>query len=164
MRDISSSKTNVNARLTYKRAIDQMQKPGTRLCQMHGPDGKRWFLLPGGPVSAEVASKIIAQSNVIGQPDALFPGMSQTWVVIPSTFANDFEAHGAQVIEKVRTEMPHVYLKIAADLLPREATLDVNVDVVHRAQSQLEAFRLLKDASRGEIEVLRSQVDEERIG
>jgi hypothetical protein len=86
MRSISSSKTNVNAhaRLTLKRAIDQMQKPGTRLCHMHGRDGQNWFLLPGGPVSAEVAAKIIAQGNVIGQPDALFPGMSQTWVVIPT--------------------------------------------------------------------------------
>jgi hypothetical protein len=78
-----------------------------------------------------------------------------------ATFANNFEEHGAQVIEQVRRETPAIYLKIAADLLPKEATLDLNVDIVHRAQSQLEAFRLLRDAIRIEIEVLKSQVDDE---
>jgi hypothetical protein len=39
--------------------------------------------------------------------------------------------------------------------------LDVSVDIVHRAQSQLEAFRLLRDANRIEIEVLKSHVDDE---
>jgi hypothetical protein len=84
MRSISSPKVDVNARLTLKRAIDQMHKPGTRLCLMHGRDGKEWFLLPGGRVSAEVAAKLIMQSNVVGQPDALLPGMSQTWIIVPS--------------------------------------------------------------------------------
>jgi hypothetical protein len=59
------------------------------------------------------------------------------------------------VIEKVRTEMPHVYLKIASDLLPRESKLDVAVDVLHRATDQLAAFRLLRDAPRAELELLR---------
>src|SRR5262249_26576464 len=72
-----------------------------------------------------------------------------------ATFAADFEAHGAEVIAKVRTEMPHVYLKIAADLLPKESKLDVNIDVLHRAQTQLDAFRMLRDAPRAELELLR---------
>jgi hypothetical protein len=58
-------------------------------------------------------------------------------------FADDFERHGAAVIAKVREEKPDVYLRIAADLLPREATLDVSVDVDVRAQvvDLLEVFR-----------------------
>ena len=60
-------------------------------------------------------------------------------------FADDFEAHGRSVIEKVRTERPEVYLRVAADLLPRHAELDVNVDVIHDVTSAIEAFRMASD-------------------
>jgi hypothetical protein len=36
-------------------------------------------------------------------------------------------------------------LKIAADLLPKHAELDVNVDVFHDATSVLEAFRMASE-------------------
>jgi hypothetical protein len=72
-----------------------------------------------------------------------------------ATFAADFEAHGAQVIAKVREEDPSTYLKVASSLLPKESVLDVNVDVLHRATDQLTAFRLLRDAPRAELELLR---------
>jgi hypothetical protein len=61
-------------------------------------------------------------------------------------FADDFEKHGAAVIAKVREEKPDVYLRIAADLLPREATLDIDVSVLHDVSNTLEAFRVLRDA------------------
>jgi hypothetical protein len=60
-------------------------------------------------------------------------------------YAADFELHGPQVIEQVRREKPEVYLKIAADLLPKHAELDVNVDVFHNATSVLEAFRMASE-------------------
>jgi hypothetical protein len=60
-------------------------------------------------------------------------------------FADDFEKHGAAVIEQVRLEQPAAYLKIAADLLPREATLDVSVDILADVTTTLEAFRVLRD-------------------
>jgi hypothetical protein len=60
-----------------------------------------------------------------------------------NAFADDFEQHGVQVIAKVREEQPATYLKIACDLLPREATLDVSVDILHDATSALEAYRTL---------------------
>jgi hypothetical protein len=64
-----------------------------------------------------------------------------------AAFASDFEKHGPEVIAKVREEQPAQYLKIAADLLPREATLDVdvNVDILHDVTSTLEAYRTLAD-------------------
>ncbi|MGD9806440.1 MAG: DUF5681 domain-containing protein [Hyphomicrobiaceae bacterium] len=36
----------------------------------------------------------------------------------------DFAEHGQKVIEKVRTELPHVYLKIIASTLPKELKID----------------------------------------
>jgi hypothetical protein len=100
--------------------------------------------------------------NPAGRPKSARSRHSENFL---ASFANDFEEHGAQVIAQVRRETPAIYLKIAADLLPKESVLDVNVDIAHRAQSQLEAFRLLRDASRSEIDVLRSHVnDEEAVG
>jgi hypothetical protein len=35
------------------------------------------------------------------------------------TLADDFDAHGVAVIEKVRSERPHDYLKIIVGVLPK---------------------------------------------
>lgn len=43
--------------------------------------------------------------------------------------SNDFEAHGAEVIRKVREEQPAVWLKIAFDMLPKHAELDVSLSI-----------------------------------
>ena len=60
-------------------------------------------------------------------------------------FSADVQEHGADVIERVRTEKPEVYLKIWADLLPRKTELDVNIDVLHDVSDALTAFRLAAD-------------------
>jgi hypothetical protein len=62
-----------------------------------------------------------------------------------TSFADDFEQHGPAVIEQVRLEQPAAYLKIAADLLPKTATLDVDVNVLHDVSTALQAFRVLSD-------------------
>jgi hypothetical protein len=67
--------------VSYKRAVLQLQKTGTRLCQMHKKGGQAWYLIPGGEISDETAHKLLMQPNVIGQDDALFPGLHQTWIV-----------------------------------------------------------------------------------
>lgn len=38
----------------------------------------------------------------------------------------DFEAHGQEVIEKVRTERPQDYLKVLASILPKELNVNTN--------------------------------------
>jgi hypothetical protein len=45
----------------------------------------------------------------------------------------DFEQHGAEVIAKVRTEKPDVYLKVVSNLMPAklEAQLEAQVNVHH---------------------------------
>lgn len=62
-----------------------------------------------------------------------------------AAFADDFQQHGAKVIEQVRVDKPDVYLRIAADLLPRQAQLDVDVSVLHQVGDVLEAYRLAAD-------------------
>ena len=37
----------------------------------------------------------------------------------------DFNKHGAEAIEQVRQKKPEVYIKVVADLLPKEANINV---------------------------------------
>jgi hypothetical protein len=62
-----------------------------------------------------------------------------------NAFADDFEKHGPATIAKVREERPDAYLRIAADLLPKTAEIDVDVNVLHEVSSALEAFRVLAE-------------------
>jgi hypothetical protein len=41
-----------------------------------------------------------------------------------SAFAQDFEQHGAGVIETIRKEQPQDYLKVAASLLPKQMEIE----------------------------------------
>jgi hypothetical protein len=41
-------------------------------------------------------------------------------------FTQDFERHGAAVIEKVREERPQDYLRVAASLLPKQMDIGTN--------------------------------------
>jgi hypothetical protein len=55
--------------------------------------------------------------------------------------ASDFAEHGRAAIERVRTEKPDVYLRVVADLMPRQAQLDVDLDVGVNAGDFVSAFR-----------------------
>jgi Family of unknown function (DUF5681) len=59
--------------------------------------------------------------------------------------SDDFERHGPEVIAKVRTEKLHIWLKIAADLLPRNVELDVNIDALNATEA-LQAYRGIQRA------------------
>lgn len=43
-----------------------------------------------------------------------------------TALAEDFEANGVAVIQAVRDKKPEVYLKVVADLLPKDLNLNVN--------------------------------------
>jgi hypothetical protein len=58
-----------------------------------------------------------------------------------AAFADDFEKHGASVIEQVRVEKPDAYLRIAADLLPRNLDVHTSVDVGVDVTNVLGSFR-----------------------
>ena len=65
----------------------------------------------------------------------------------------DFKEHGAQAIEQVRQKKPEVYIKVVADLLPKEANINVEAG---------EAFvELWKKISEGLGDELADRLDEE---
>jgi hypothetical protein len=50
----------------------------------------------------------------------LQPNAGAAWFAL----ANDFEAHGKGVVEKVRKERPQDYLKIVASIIPKQMELE----------------------------------------
>ena len=55
--------------------------------------------------------------NPAGRPPGSKNKISEKFV---SALTEDFEQHGVSVIERVRTEKPENYLKIVADLVPKD--------------------------------------------
>lgn len=55
--------------------------------------------------------------NPAGRPLGSKHKISEKFI---ETLTADFEAHGVGVIEKVRSERPDSYLKIVADLVPKD--------------------------------------------
>ena len=65
----------------------------------------------------------------------------------------DFNEHGAEAIEQVRQKKPEVYIKVVADLLPKEANINVEAG---------EAFvELWRKISEGLGDELADRLDEE---
>ena len=50
---------------------------------------------------------------------------------------NDFNQHGVQAIETVRTEKPDQYLKVIASLLPKDVNLNITDDTSELTDEQL---------------------------
>jgi hypothetical protein len=73
-------KKKINAPMAFK----EMHKPGVRLIQQHERGEVGWYLTSGFRVTADTAAKIGEMPSVEGCADALFPGLHQTWRVIPS--------------------------------------------------------------------------------
>jgi hypothetical protein len=66
--------------LKLEQAMQHM-RAGAKLVHMHGrlSDTYHWFLIPGGPVTNTVASKLLDHPAVVGGKDGLFPQHDQTW-------------------------------------------------------------------------------------
>jgi hypothetical protein len=70
------------AAVSYKRAIEMMRRAGTRMIMQYthkSPDGRAYYVVPGGYVEPATAAKIIEHPQIVASYDALFPGMTQTW-------------------------------------------------------------------------------------
>jgi len=63
------------------KAMDLMRRPGAHLIQTNGRY-PQWFIAPDGDrVDPEIAKRIVADPQVRGDEDCLWPGLSQTWRV-----------------------------------------------------------------------------------
>ena len=69
--------------------------------------------------------------NPLGRPKGSRNKLSEDFL---NAFAQDFEQHGAAVIEKVRGERPQDYLRVAASLLPKHMEIETNR---HRSVGEL---------------------------
>lgn len=68
--------------LRLKAAELLMHKPGTFLMLMHTPEGRAYFVVPGGRVRSDDAAKIIARPDIVPHDNGLFPGIHQSWKLI----------------------------------------------------------------------------------
>jgi hypothetical protein len=73
-------------KLRIKKAIDLLRQPGHRLMLMHNntsPDGRSYFVVPGGYVEPKDALKIITREDVHAYNEGLFPDCIQSWRLGP---------------------------------------------------------------------------------
>jgi hypothetical protein len=62
------------------RAMTLMRRRDAHLIQVNGKRGPEWWIAPnGGRVDPRTAEQIRAHSQVKGDEDGLWPGLSQTW-------------------------------------------------------------------------------------
>lgn len=71
--------------IKFDRAMDKMRLPGRRLVKMTINQSPAYFISPDGPVSLDVAEKIISHPLVRPMRDGLFSGHDQTWRIGETT-------------------------------------------------------------------------------
>src|SRR5262249_12400546 len=82
--------------------------------------------------------------NPKGRPQGAKNKYSEDFI---RAYAEDFELHGAQVIEQVRTEKPAEYLKIGAKLFNACVPKEIGIEVNHHIIEFLQDYRSLKAAA-----------------
>src|SRR5215831_18740890 len=63
-----------------------------------------------------------------------------------AALAEDFEAYGPQAIAECREKAPHKYLSVIAQLLPKEAKIEINQDIEVAVTEFTRNFRLIREA------------------
>ncbi|MGZ3585313.1 MAG: hypothetical protein ACXVCT_21425 [Ktedonobacterales bacterium] len=89
--------------------------------------------------------------NPTGRPKGARNRHSENFI---NAFAQDFERHGSAVIEKVRKERPHDYLKIAASLLTKQSEIETMRTRPPSELTDAELMDLLLDGIEGAIEAV----------
>jgi len=85
--------------------------------------------------------------NPAGRPKGSRNKLGEDFI---KALATDFEAHGVDAIKSVRAEKPDVYLKVIAQVLPRDINLNADVQHHHRVVSDSTKRVLEELAGRGE--------------
>jgi hypothetical protein len=68
--------------LSFDEAIDRLRRPGCVLVEMKTSEskfGRQFFVVPGGPVTDEVAKKILQHPLCHEVDTGLFPGIPQSY-------------------------------------------------------------------------------------
>jgi hypothetical protein len=86
-----------------------------------------------------------------GDPMATRRAFNKDFLV---ALARDFQAHGEQVLARVRRESPAAYLKVCAMLVPRELKVEHSEGVKAMSDEQLEAA----------VELLQGMIDAKLSG
>lgn len=87
--------------------------------------------------------------NPAGRPKGARSRLGEQFV---QCLADDFEVHGASVIERVRTTDPTAYIKVISSVLPREVLVrafatNVTIDLsdMEATQGRLAAYKYARD-------------------
>src|SRR5262249_54255250 len=81
--------------------------------------------------------------NPAGRPKGSRNKLGECFI---AALADDFEAHGAQAIAQCREKAPHKYLSVIAQLLPKEAKIEVSQDIQVGITEFVRNFRLIREA------------------
>jgi len=65
--------------LDYRRALEQMRRPGTHLIKTYGAHSYVHYVVPGGYVEPATAERLKKHPLVQAGEDGLFPDCTQTW-------------------------------------------------------------------------------------
>lgn len=77
-----------------------------------------------GPIKDEFGRFVPGVSgNPAGKPKGARTKLGEQFL---SALQQDFEAHGVEAIQTVRTERPQDYVKVIASLMPRDLNLNIN--------------------------------------
>ena len=72
------------ATLNFDEAINRLRRPNCVLVDMKAPNtkfGRQFFVVPGGPISDEVAQKVLAHPLCHEVDSGLFPGIPQSYAL-----------------------------------------------------------------------------------
>ena len=69
--------------LSEQIALNLLRQPGHSLTLLHTKSGQEFFVTPGGPVTKEVARKILQRPDVQPHDSGLLEGHPQSWRLGP---------------------------------------------------------------------------------
>lgn len=81
------------------------------LIERESNDSKPWLFKPGNT------------ANLAGRPKGSRNKLGEAFV---AALQDDFQVHGTKVIETVRIDKPDVYLKVIAQVIPKEFTFNAD--------------------------------------
>ena len=80
--------------------------------------------------------------NPAGRPKGSRNRLAEQFV---SDLANCWEKHGTTALEACALTEPATFCRVVASLLPKQAELNIDIEVMHDVTSKLEAFRTLSE-------------------